>query len=215
MHRFVSLVFVAASTLPTLSAFAAENGGVSASAVAREMNLARENPAQYATYAEELRSHFDGKRIVLPGGTRVYTKEGLHAVDEAIGFLRSAKPLQPLTLSPGMSKGAADHCADQANGGFSHSGRDGSNPAKRMNRYGNWGASWGENIAYGKTRARDIVLALIIDDGQPARKHRKNIFNPNFNYTGVGYGPHARFRSVCTTDFAGAYAEREQLLAKY
>jgi len=54
-------------------------------------------------------------------------------------------------------------------------------------------------------------IALIIDDGQPGRKHRKNIFNSNFNYAGAAYGPHARFRSVCTTDFAGAYAEHGQV----
>jgi uncharacterized protein YkwD len=186
-----------------------ENEQATGSAVVREMNLARQNPALYASYVEELRSHFNGKYLVFPGQTKVYTKEGLRAVDEAIRFLRSASPMQPLVLSAGMCKGAADHCADQAGGGFSHSGRDGSNPGSRMSRYGTWSAAWGENIAYGKTAARDIVLALIIDDGLPARKHRKNIFNPKFNYAGAAYGPHARFRSVCTTDFAGGYTERE------
>lgn len=77
-----------------------------------------------------------------------------------------------------------------------------------MSRYGTWGVIWGENIAYGKTSARDIVLALIIDDGLRERKHRKNIFNPKFNYAGAAAGPHAHFGSVCTTDFAGAYAEQ-------
>ncbi len=108
-----------------------------------------------------------------------------------------------------MSKGAADHCAEQAGGGFGH----GNNPSSRISRYGAWGASWGENIAYGKNTARDIVIALIIDDGQPARKHRKNIFNSSFNFAGAAYGPHARFGSVCTTDFAGAYTERGQSAA--
>ena len=206
-------LFLFAFATRCLVAAASDENGVSPAAILREMNLARTNPALYATYAEELRNHYDGRCLVLPGHTRIHTKEGLHSVDEAIRFLKSVRPIQPLTLSPGMSRGAADHCADQANGGFSHSGRDGSNPAKRMNRYGSWGASWGENIAYGKQSARDIVLALIIDDGQPARKHRKNIFNPSFNFTGVAYGPHSRFGSVCTTDFAGVYSERGQTAA--
>lgn len=195
------------------SAATDESSSVSASAVIREMNAARTNPALYATYAEELRNHFDGRCIVLPGHTRIFTKEGVHAIDEAIHFLKTTQPVQALAFSPGMCKGAADHCADQANGGFSHSGRDGSNPALRMNRYGNWGAGWGENIAYGKKSARDVVLALIIDDGQPARKHRKNIFNATFNFAGAAFGPHARFGTVCTTDFAGAYAEHAQSAA--
>ena len=71
---------------------------------------------------------------------------------------------------------------------------------------------WGENISYGKKTARDIVLQLIIDDGLSSRKHRKNIFNPNFNFAGAAYGAHARYGSICNIDFAGAYAERGSAL---
>src|SRR5438445_1561030 len=178
------------------------------------MNLARQNPALYANLVEDLRSHFNGRFLVLPGQTRIYTREGLGAVDEAIRFLRSASPMQPLTLSPGMCRGAADHCADQAGGGLGHNGTDRSKAADRISRYGVWSLSWGENISYGKTRARDIILALIIDDGLRARKHRKNIFSSKFNYAGAAYGPHARFGSICSIDFAGGYAERGQAPAE-
>ena len=190
----------------------ASAGSVSASAVIAEINRARENPALYATCLEELRFHYSGNFLVLSGHTKIHTKEGLRAVDEAIRFLRSTKPLQPLVLSPGMCKAAADHCADQAGGGFGHGGSGWSNPARRMNRYGVWSASWGENISYGKATARDIVLQLIIDDGLSSRKHRKNIFNPNFNFAGAAYGAHARYGSVCNIDFAGAYVERDSAL---
>ena len=107
-----------------------------------------------------------------------------------------------------MCKGAADHCAEQIGGAIGHG-----NPAKRMNRYGTWTAAWGENISYGKNSARDIVLALIIDDGLPARKHRANIFNPNFNFAGAAFGPHARFGTMCSMDFAGMYAEHGEAAA--
>ncbi|HZR77785.1 MAG TPA: CAP domain-containing protein, partial [Chthoniobacterales bacterium] len=133
----------------------------------------------------------------------VVTHEGFHAVDEAIQFLRSTAPLQPLTLSPGLCRGAAEHCAEQANGAIGHG-----NPASRISRYGKWAASWGENIAYGKKSARDIVIAMIIDDGIAGRKHRANIFASKFNYAGAACGSHARFGSVSTMDFAGAYFER-------
>jgi uncharacterized protein YkwD len=176
---------------------------VTSGAVVREMNLARQNPAAYANFVQELRDQYNGRFLVLPGQTKIYTREGLGAVDEAIRFLHSAQPLQPLTFSPGLSHGAADHCAEQIGGQIGHG-----NPASRINRYGKWAASWGENISYGKTSARDIVLALIIDDGLPARKHRANIFAAKFNYAGAAYGPHARYGSVCSIDFAGFYFER-------
>jgi len=87
-----------------------------------------------------------------------------------------------------MCLAAADHCADQAGGLTGHGGGDQSSPVDRLSRYGIWAGLWGENIANGKTTARAIVLTLIIDDGRPGRPHRKNIFNPNFNYAGAAYG---------------------------
>jgi uncharacterized protein YkwD len=193
-------------------AFAAEKNDDSASgqAVIREMNLARQNPALYASFVQELRNRMNGNQLVLPGHTRIHTREGTAAVDEAIRFLKNAQPLPALTFSRGMSRAAADHCADQANGGFGHEGRDRSHAGERIARYGNVAGSWGENVSYGKSSARDVVLALIIDDGLPGRKHRANIFNPNFNFAGAAFGPHARFGTMCNMDFAGMYAERGQ-----
>jgi len=198
------------SLFAALPAFAAEkqDDGGSGRAVIREMNLARQNPALYATFVQELRSRMNGNVLVLPGHTRLRTKEGMAAVDEAIRFLQNAQPLPPLTLSRGMSRAAADHCADQADGGFGHEGKDRSHAGQRIARYGSFSGGWGENISYGKSSARDVVIALIIDDGLPARKHRQNIFNPNYNYAGAAFGRHARFGTMCSMDFAGGYAER-------
>ena len=91
-----------------------------------------------------------------------------------------------------------------------HQGSDRSSPGTRISRYGEWSGGWGENLAYGKTNARDIIMALIIDDGLPARKHRKNIFNPKFNVAGAAFGPHAVYRTVCSIDFAGGYTDQNR-----
>jgi len=201
-------LFLSIFAFSSLVAGQKEEDSTSGRAVVREMNLARQNPALYATYLQELRSRMSGNQLILPGQTRIRTKEGTGAIDEAIRFLQNAQPLAPLTFSPGMSRAAADHCADQANGGFGHEGRDRSHAGERIARYGTVVGSWGENLSYGKSSARDVVLALIIDDGLPGRKHRQNIFNPNYNVAGAAFGPHARFRTVCSMDFAGGYAER-------
>ena len=176
-------------------------------AVIREMNLARQHPHLYARYLEELRGYFHGKTLVLPGRTKLRTHEGIGAVDEAIRFLRRARSIAPLILSPGISMAAADHVADQADGSLGHRGSDHSGPGDRMNRHGTWSARYGENISYGISPARDVIIALIIDDGLPARHHRKNIFNPAFNYAGAAVGPHARYDTVCSMEFAAGYVE--------
>lgn len=181
-----------------LSGFTLESKAATpASDVVREMNLARQNPAQYAAFLEEMRPTYRGR-------------EGTRAIEEAIRYLRSAAPRAALTMSPGMSQAAADHCAEQAGGGMSHRGRGGSSTGDRLNRYGRWSGRWGENLSCGRSSAREIVIALIIDDGLRSRKHRENIFNPAFNFAGAAMGRHARFRTICSIEFAGGYAERGQ-----
>jgi hypothetical protein len=221
--RFSTFFFLSAAFLGTGFAaprtVAATHHSLSGAAVIREMNLARQHPDTYANYIAQMRDHFRGSILVLPGGTLMRTHEGVAAIDEAIHFLRTACPLPPFVASPGMSLAAADHVSDQAKGDFGHDGSDRSDPAERLNRHGVWSGRWGENSSYGKSSARDIVIALIVDDGQRARKHRKNIFNEAFNYAGAAVGPHARYRTVCSIDFAAGYAERgalpgDSLLAK-
>ena len=196
-----ALVFSTFLTQAKESSSVSEAEQVSAAAVIRELNLARENPSLYATFVAESRSF--------------HMIEHGRAVDEAVRFLRKAHPLPPLSLSNGMSRAAADHCAEQLEGQLGHDGNDRSSPGDRISRYGSWSVSWGENISYGQKNARGIVLTLIVDDGVRSRGHRKNIFNPKFNYAGAAFGPHARYRTVCSIDFAGGYAERaEPLVAR-
>src|ERR1044072_3234352 len=102
----------------SLEAGQKEDDSASGRAVVREMNLARQNPALYATYLKELRSRINGNSLVLPGGTHIRTREGTGAVDEAIRFLENAQPLAPLAFSCGISRAAAEHCADRADGGL-------------------------------------------------------------------------------------------------
>jgi uncharacterized protein YkwD len=180
---------------------------VTAAAIIHEMNLARQNPALYATFVEQTRQNYSGGVCLLPGNVRLRTHEGLRALDDAIQFLRRAKPQPPLVLSPGLCLAAADHCREQAGGAIGHYSSNGSDPGNRISRYGFVSQGWAENIAYGRHTAREIVLALIVDDGVRRRGHRKNIFNPTYNVAGAACGPHARFGSICSIDFASGYAE--------
>lgn len=174
--------------------------------VVEELSLARTKPAQYATCLKELRGRFHGKNIEQPDGVLLTTREGLAAVDEAIGFLSAQAPLGALEPSEGLALGALDHVRDQGPRGVTgHDGSDGSRPASRVSRYGQWRAAMGENIAYGTDTPREIVMYLIIDDGVPDRGHRTNIFNPAFKCVGVAVGPHAHYRTMCVMEFAGGF----------
>jgi uncharacterized protein YkwD len=177
--------------------------------ILEEINGARTNPRKYAQFAKDLRNSMAGRMIKRPGKPTILTQEGIAAVDEAIGFLRSVRPVTALSPSRGLSMAARDHVRNQGpKGAIGHEGPDGSKIDHRADQYGEWTALIGENISYGMETPRERVLALIIDDGIPGRGHRGNIFNPLFRMIGIACGPHAKFSSMCVMDLAGGYTEK-------
>ena len=61
-------------------------------------------------------------------------------------------------------------------GQLGHTGPDGSSMRSRIEKYGKWGATIGENIMYNSQSPMNALVSLAIDDGQSHRGHRKNIF---------------------------------------
>jgi uncharacterized protein YkwD len=172
-----------------------------------EINKFRSNPALYAElYLKPYRQYYNGNKIEVPGKITILTHEGVKALNEAISALGKSKPVPLLYPVKGMSKAAADHVKDQGKTGqLGHTGSDGSGMTDRLNRYGKWISTIGENIDYGHNNGREIVMALLIDDGVPSRGHRKNLLNDAFHKIGVSIGPHPKFDYVCVMDFAGDY----------
>lgn len=214
----ITLAAVGAEARPLIRESNAERPGREApdrltgveAAVVEEVNLVRSDPARYArTCLVPLRSYYRGRLLCYPGKIPVATTEGVAALDECIRVLQRSRPVATLSPSGGLSKAARDHALDQGRTGKTgHEGSDGSSMLERIERYGTWEGAAGENISYGFTDAREIVAALLIDDGVPSRGHRRNLLEGRFTRVGVGTGPHRVYRGMCVIDFAGGYTSR-------
>jgi uncharacterized protein YkwD len=174
------------------------------------LNLARAGDAKVVAELTRMSKLFQGK-LYVDGTLRLQTNEGVKAVNEAIAFMKKYKPagVSPLTQSVGLTKAAQAHAADVGKTtGISHTGSDGSDPFKRMNRFGTWGVTAGENIGTGYKTGKAMVMQYLIDDGVASRGHRTNVLKKEFKKVGLGFGAHKTYKFVNVCDFAGAYTEK-------
>jgi hypothetical protein len=93
-----------------------------------------------------------------------------------------------------------------AQGHANLSGKTGHTGHKNFNKrfepfLGNPYTNVAENCSYGHSRAIDIVVSLLIDDGVKNLGHRLNTLNPEFNSVGVAIREHSRYRFNCVIDF--------------
>jgi uncharacterized protein YkwD len=181
-----------------------------------EINQARTNPQVYAGYLEKLKPLFKGKEYTAAGtNAALETQEGWSAVEDAISFLRAAKPVAPLNVSQGLSLCAKSHVTDQsATGATGHRGADRTMIEDRVKPFGNWSGGIGENLAYGMQSARERVLTWLIDDGFASRGHRNRIMSGGYNVAGLSCGPHPEYGTMCVLTLAGGFTEMSAAKSK-
>jgi uncharacterized protein YkwD len=175
-----------------------------------EINMARGNPGQYATYLENLKPFFKGKEYKPAGRQALLTEEGWTAVEEAIGFMRAAKPLGPLGMSAGLSLAAQGHVKEQ--GGTGTTGHQGTNKSlieERVKPYGIWQGAIGENLSYGTESPRERVLTWLIDDGFATRGHRKRLLSNDYKVGGLACGAHPQWGTMCCLTLAGTFTDMQ------
>jgi hypothetical protein len=78
---------------------------------------------------------------------------------------------------------------------------DGSLPTDRLARYCMIDESWAESMVFQCISAQEVMERLIVNDGQPARGHRKNMFNTESTFCGVGTGLHASLDNIILLEY--------------
>ena len=64
-----------------------------------------------------------------------------------------------------------------------------------------------ENLSYGYTRPTDIVVQLLVDDGNRSRDHRYNLLDPNLSAAGIAIAPHSVFGCMCAIALSVGFHE--------
>ena len=160
-------------------------------AVITEMSYARTKPAEYVSQRLQ---------PLVEAATGTY----LEALNECITQMNAMSALPALTAADGLYK-----CANEWVVSSGPAGTIGHDPnlSTRISKYCTW-SSYGENCSYGYNTAEKIVVALLIDDGEASRGHRKNILSSAFTHAGAAIGSHATYTTMCCIDFASGYAEK-------
>lgn len=167
-------------------------------------NRMRTDPRSFIEIVSEQILQFDPNGKIL--NNMLMTNEGIGAWAEAKNSFARQEYFESMTWSDEIAQASRDHCLDTGPSGVTgHTGTKGSQPWDRMNRYGKWGGTVGENIAYGNSRGDEYILQLYIDDGVPGRGHRKNILNPAFKVTGMFQCYHKLYGGALVIGYAGTF----------
>ncbi|NER26417.1 MAG: CAP domain-containing protein [Symploca sp. SIO1C4] len=190
--------------------------------VFEEINFARANPSNYADLLEKQKQYFYSNYLKPPGET-VDPNSRVLAVDETVDFLRHQRTLPPVSISTGMSRANQDHVNDQGKSGkyFGHTGEDISGTGARLRRYGSVGCAKYdedefENIVYFEPSTdqsvlsthRAVVMEMLIPERPRLTGNRDNLFNKDFQVTGVACGSHGdSIHKMCVITYSEGYKE--------
>ncbi|MEM9137720.1 MAG: CAP domain-containing protein [Cyanobacteria bacterium P01_F01_bin.42] len=173
-----------------------------------EHNRVRKNPKSYVPLLEAWLEQTDEQGMVrLNQTTQLQTVEGRQAIQAAIAFLNTQSRRPALSASQGLKNVAKSHSAYLQTGSTGHRGRRGQSPESRFLEFGRPIGLFGENISYGLQTPETILMGLIINDGNPRRGHRRNLFESRFRRVGVGCGQHQTFWVVCVMTYANDFRE--------
>jgi len=156
----------------------------------REVNQLRTNPVKYAEKLEKAKQYFNGTVWEHPDlKAGIATQEGAAAYDDAIRFLKAAKPVCGLIPSKGLMNIAKEMCRTYQ--------RDNEVDIDALiAKYGEHDGEFCPLIEYGGRNPEMTVINLLVCDGDKTRGYRKSLFEPTCKIIGVSNGTHKTFKAI-------------------
>ena len=177
------------------------------------INKYRANPRELARHLERLKKYLDTSTNILsePDKIQIQMVEGEEVFNEAINYLKSLRPLEPLQWEDALAASAQEHVDDIVPKGLLlYQSSDGTEPEERITKYGKYIDSLGENIDFGPNDAIGVIVSLTLDDGEEERPHRDNLFRNDYKKIGIACGPHQTEFQMCVMDLAYDFIPKGQ-----
>ena len=169
----------------------------------KEQNELRKNPKCYIKKLENSLNFYQNNILFKDNEIPIPTYEGVEAVKEAINFLKTQEPVPELIYSKDISLSCKDLVKDIGPKGLiSHEGTEIKTIYNRLEKYCEWDGAIAENLDFGFKIPENIIMNLIIDDGDENRYQRQNLFFPEFKYVGIGVGPHRDYGICVVIEYA-------------
>ena len=84
----------------------------------------------------------------------------------------------------------------------------------RVEKYCDWKGGLAESLDFGTTNAQNIMIKLLICDGDKKRSQRQYIFDPGFLYFGAGFYQHIKYKKCTVISYAGFIQSKDADLSE-
>ena len=155
-----------------------------------EINRLRTNPRRFASTLKEYTKCFNDKVLHFPGNDScITTEEGVDAYNEAIEYLIRAERREPLNPSKGLCRICNEYISK-----IKHiDDIESVDLDAIIKKYGSFKGSFSRAIDFGGERPENVIVYLVVCDGDKSRGQRNSLLNPEVKLVGVGTGKHDSF----------------------
>lgn len=161
-----------------------------------KINEFRTNPRGYAKKINEYVSYFKGKTLRIPGtNAGIRTEEGAAAYIEAVDFLSKQDGVEPLEPSKGLGRICADFMAEAQKVDPNDIGNI--DLEEIIAKYGSFSGSLNRAMDFGGEDPEQVLINLIVCDGDPNRGNRESLLSTDLKRVGVANAKHSTYR-FCT-----------------
>ena len=173
-----------------------------------KINEFRTNPKGYAKKINEYVNYFKGKTLRIPGSNAgIRTEEGASAYIEAVDFLSKQDGVDPLEPSKGLGRICADFMAEAQKVDPDQIGDI--DLEEIIAKYGSFSGSLNRAMDFGGEDPEQVLINLIVCDGDPNRGNRESLLSTDLKKVGVASAKHPTYR-FCTliiscTKFRNSY----------